>query len=324
MSDLLKGARRRFGLVLVVLIAALPAAEALAASKVGILIFTGEVRLNDSRKGIQDQLAEDGFKEPAVEYVIENAGGSKARAAELAQRFSKERMDLVFTIGTHAAIPAVNAIQDVPIVFSMVYDPVEAGIAAGWQSSGNNTTGSTTKFPAAIIVKTLTDFTPVKRLAVLYTPGEKNSESQLKELLAAQVAAGIKVIPIILSNKEEVARSLAEVANTAEAFYLTGSSIIGETVSTIVEIATRAKIVTITHLDDLVEKGVLIGVCPNSYAVGRLAGRKAVMILRGAKPASIPIETDQKLDVILNMKTAQKGKFPISEGFMKEVTKQMR
>ncbi len=295
--------------------------EARAEKKIGVLMFTEDVRYNESKNGILDELKAAGFGEPAVKFTIENAGGSKAKAAELAQKFAAAKMDLIFAIGTSVAIPAAKAIKGAPIVFSTVYDPVEAGIAENWKSSGNNTTGSTTKFPMSKIVSSLKEFAQVKRLAVLYTPGEKNSELQLKELQGVQDDAHIKVIPIILSKKEETAQALAAVAHTIDAMYLTGSSIIGETVPVIVDIANKAKVVTITHLDDLVEKGALLGVCTNSYLVGRLAGKKAVKILKGAKPSTIPIETDKKLDLLINMKTAKSGQFQIPPEFMKKVTR---
>ena len=85
--------------------------------------------------------------------------------------------------------------------------------------------------------------------------------------------------------------------------------------------ATKSKVPTITHLEDLVQKGVLIGVCADSYLGGNLAGEKAIKILKGAKPASIPIETTKKFAVILNMKTAKAGQFIITPKFKKTVTK---
>jgi len=171
------------------------------------------------------------------------------------------------------------------------------------------------------VLDALKEFAPVKRLAVLYTPGEKNSEIQLKELQGVQASARIKIIPIILANKEEAAQALSAAAHTVDAFYLTGSSIIGETVPIIVDIANKAKAATITHLDDLAEKGALLGVCLNSYQVGRLAGKKAVKVLKGAKPSALPIEIMKKFDLIINMKTAKAGQFRISPAFMKKVTK---
>jgi putative ABC transport system substrate-binding protein len=79
------------------------------------------------------------------------------------------------------------------------------------------------------------------------------------------------------------------------------------------------KVITITHLDDLVEKGVLLGVCSDSYPMGRLAGEKAVKILNGARPSSIPIESLKQFDVIINLKTAKAGNFPVPPDFMKTV-----
>jgi putative ABC transport system substrate-binding protein len=295
--------------------------EAKAEKRIAIFPFSEEVRYFESQKGIMDQLEKDGFKEPEVRITIENAMGSKAKAAELVQKFAAAKMDLIIAIGTHAAIAATNAMKDVPIVFSTVYDPIEAGISKDWKSSGNNTTGSSTKIPMSKIVNSLKEFAPVKRLAVLYTPGEKNTEFQLIELQNIQANSQIKVIPIILTKKEEVVQTLSEVVHASDAMYLTGSSIIGLTVPIIVDMANKSKVVTITHLDDLVEKGALLGICANSYLVGRLAGKKAVQILKGAKPSSIPIEPEKNVDIILNKKTAKAGKFQIPLSFMNKVTK---
>lgn len=295
--------------------------EARAEKRIGILTFSEEVRYDESRNGIIDQLKKEGFGEPEVQYTIENAEGSKAKAVELVRKFAAAKLDLIFAIGTSAAIAAAKEIKDVPIVFSTVYDPVQAGIAKDWKSSGNNTTGSSTRLSMARLVDTLKEFVPVKKLIVLYTPGEKNSEAQLRELQGLQSTSQIKVIPIILTKKEEVAQTLSEVLPAADAMYLTGSSVIGETVPLIVDRANKTKMVTITHLDDLVNKGALLGICPNSYQVGRLAGKKAAQILKGAKPSSIPIESEKKLDIILNRKTAKAGQFQIPPSFLKKVTK---
>jgi putative ABC transport system substrate-binding protein len=168
---------------------------------------------------------------------------------------------------------------------------------------------------------TLTIFAPVKRLAVLYTPGEKNSEAQLKDLQKIQADYKIKVIPVILTTIEEITQILPEILRTTDALYITGSNLVNSQVSIIVDMATKSKVPTISHLEDLIEKGVLIGVCADSYLGGNLAGEKAIKILKGAKPASIPIETTKKFAVIINMKTATAGQFQITPKFKKTVTK---
>src|SRR6266508_2839202 len=106
-----------------------------------------------------------------------------------------------------------------------------------------------------------------------------------------------------------------------DAIYLTGSSMIYSSVPMIVGVATRANVATVTHIEEFVDKGVLLGICSNPYRVGRLAGEKAVKVLRGQKPSAIPIETLKKFDVIVNMKTAKAGQFNLPPAFMKAVTK---
>ncbi|MFH1078781.1 MAG: ABC transporter substrate-binding protein [Pseudomonadota bacterium] len=295
--------------------------EAKAGKRIGVLLWSEEPRYIEAKNGIMEQLREEGFGEPAVKFIMENAGGNKADLAEIVQKFSAAKMDLIISIGTTATISVTREIKDVPVVFSMVYDPVEVNIAQTWKNSGNNTTGASPLVPMSKLMDTLKRFAPAKRLAVLYTPAEKNSVVQLKGLLRAQSDFQLEIVPVPLTNSEEVALVLPEVIRTVDAIYLSGSSVIGKTISMIVDLATKAKVVTITHLDDLVSEGVLLGVCANPYAVGRLAARKAAKVLKGAKPASIPIETPENLDLMINLKTAKAGQFKITPSFMKSVTK---
>ncbi|HLE41366.1 MAG TPA: ABC transporter substrate-binding protein [Nitrospirota bacterium] len=295
--------------------------EARAEKKIGVLLWSEESRYADSKNGIMEQLKKGGFGENTVKFTVENAGGNKAKAAEFAQKFAAAKLDMVIVVGTSAAVAVAGAIKTVPVVFSMVYDPVDAKIAEDWKSSGNNTTGASPRVPMAKLVGSLKQLAPVKKLAVLYTPGEKNSETQLKEIQAVQTETQIKVVPVPLTSKETLSSIVSDVTGAADAIYLSGSSIVGGSVSIIVDIATKAKIITVTHLDDLVDKGVLLGVCANPYQVGALAGEKAVKVLKGAKPSSVPIESLKKLDVIVNMKTAKAGQIQIPPVFLKAATK---
>lgn len=297
--------------------------EARAERKIGILMFSEEVRYNEAMKGITDRLREAGFSEPDTRVIIENAGANKARAAELVKKYSAEKLDLIITLGTSMTIPVAREIKDVPIVFGVVYNPVEAGIARGWKSSGNNTTGASTIFPMTNVIDRLMEFRKVGRVAVLYNPGEKNSETQLKDLQELGHAYGIRFIPVPLTKKEEVGQILPEVVRTCDALYVTGSNLVNSQIGAIVEMATKANVVTITHLDDLVAKGVLLGVCSDSHQNGRLVGEKAVRILKGAKPSSIPIESPKERHVMINLETARAGRFRIPDEFMKKVTRKV-
>lgn len=299
----------------------LSAPDAKTKRNIGFVIFSEEVRYDEARRGIVDQLKEGGFAEPEVKYTIANAKGSKAKATEAILKFSEAKMDLIITMGTSATLVAHRIIKDTPIVFSTVYNPVESGIAKDLKSSGNNTTGVTTWFPLSKILFFMKKFAPVKTLAVFYTPEEKNTVAQLIELQKNQAETQIKVIPIIISSKEDLTRMIPEAVRVADAIYLTGSSIIGNAVPVILEAANRSKVITVTHLDDLLQKGALLGMGVDSYTAGRQAGKIAGKVLNGAKPSAIPIEAGKKVNSFFNMRTAGAGQFNIPPAFMKKVTK---
>jgi len=293
------------------------------AEKIGIILFSEENRYTEAAKGIRDRLEEEGIQEPKTTFIEEHAGANKAKAAEIVRKFSADKMDLIFALGTSASLAVAREIKDVPIVFCVVYDPVEAGLVKDWKSSGNNVTGTSTLVPMSMLMDNLQLLAPVKRLAVLYTPGEKNSESTLKRLQEVQAVYKITILPVLITKKEEISQILPEIIRTSDAIYLTGSNLVDSEVSVIVDMATRGKVITVTHLEDLAEKGVLLGVCSDSYLLGRLAGGKGIKILKGAKPSSLPIDVLKKFSVILNMKTVAAGDFKISPDVMKRITRKI-
>ncbi len=92
--------------------------------------------------------------------------------AEQVRQLSLAKLDLIFTLGTVPTIAVAKAVKDTPIVFAVVYDPVKAGVAADWASSGNNVTGVSSIVPMSRLMAGLNEFRHVNRMAVLYTFGE--------------------------------------------------------------------------------------------------------------------------------------------------------
>ncbi len=315
----------RYMLSVAILLVLLPvlSVEAHAQRRITALMFSEEPRYLEALKGVTDTLAKAGYKEPGTVIKVLNGKGNKIKTLELVKEIAADKPDLIVTLGTYASSAVSSTIKDVPIVFSIVYDPVMAGISKNWQSSGNNTTGSSSKIAMTRIMESLGQFSSVKTLAVLYTPAEKNSVEVLKDLQTIEAGYKIRILPVRLSTIEEIHQLLPEVLRSAGALYITGSNLIGGQIAQITDMATKAKVLTISHLEDLVESGVLMGVCADSYAMGVDDGEKAVKVLKGAKPSSIPINKAKKNDVLLNMKTAQKGQFQIPEAFMKTVTRKI-
>lgn len=313
--------RQSFGVFALLALLLICAGEAAAGKRIAVITYSREGFYLKSEKGLLDKLNEAGFGSQTATLTVENAGGDKVLASELVQKQLVRPPDLLVTLGTSVTIFALKLVKSLPIVFSTVYDPVEAGIARSWSSSGNNCTGASTRIPPTRVLALVAEAMPIKSIGVLYTPGEKNSESQLRGLQEAQASSGIRILPVIIGREDEVEEILPDVVSVVDAVYLTGSTIVGGSVPAIVRIANKAGVLTATHLDDLVEKGAVLGICTDSYLVGRLAGEKAVQVLQGADPASIPIESGKTVDIILNRTSVSEGKFPISGAFLAKVTK---
>jgi putative tryptophan/tyrosine transport system substrate-binding protein len=301
-----RGGIRGWCLVAAVVLAAAAARPATAAERrVGILLWNAQPRYEHCRDGLLEVLRAEGFTEPGTTFVVEQAYGSRTAVREAAHKLAQAHLTLVVAIGTSAAVAVAEEVKEVPVVFAMVFDPVASGIARDWSSSGNNTTGASSKTSAPRLLDALRQITTLKRLGVLYTPGEKNSEAQVRELVALGKSSDFEVVSLPLASRVEVVPTLAHAAGTVEAVVLTGSSVVGDMVGQIVALASKAKIVTATQSDDHVDKGVLVGVTVDPGAVGRLAGDKAAKVLRGAPPASIPIEALKASELVLNLKTAK-------------------
>jgi putative ABC transport system substrate-binding protein len=113
----------------VFLVATLLSVNAWAEKRIGFLMFSDESRYIEAAKGIKDKLSEAGYTDSNTHYIIEKAGANKAKAAELVQTFASAKLDLIIALGTSSTVIVAKEIKNVPIVFSVVYDPVDAGIA---------------------------------------------------------------------------------------------------------------------------------------------------------------------------------------------------
>jgi putative ABC transport system substrate-binding protein len=292
--------------------------------KIGILLSGDDPRYVEAAEAAVKQLKAEGYDESRLTVETQSAKGDAALAAKLARQFASDGVRLVLTMGTAATAGAVAELKDLPIIIGIVWDPVESGFAKSWASSGNNVTGSSNKMSLAVPIKTLQRIGPVKRLGVLFNPAEKNSILQLDELKGLQRELGFEVIEVPVGKKEEAVAAVRTFAPRVQAFYVTGAVTVTSQVAAVAVAAMEHKLPTVAHTIDVVEAGVLVGVTANLQEVGRLAGVKAAQVLRGAKPASIPIETPKRFDVAVNLKTATATGVKVPADLLQSATRVIR
>ncbi len=272
--------------------------------KIGILLTSDAAQYVENQKGLLDQFEKSGYGKNKVDFNIQFAGNDKAKMLAIVNEFQANNVNIIIPVGTPAAIVAAGAEKNTPVVFSLVFDPVSSKIADNWESSGNNTTGTSTMVDMAAIVNAIRKIVKVARVGVLYTEAETNTVQQLDAFKKIQETSKITVIPAMMAKPEDATAAVNSLAGKVDAIFCTGGTVVDKGLADIVAAAKANKILTTAHMAEKAKKGVLITVSSSSYMLGQLAAKKAIQVLNGKKPSELPLETLKSYDITINKKTA--------------------
>ena len=145
--------------------------------KIGINQIVQHSALDSAREGFIDGLKEKGYVDGEnIEIDYENAQGDVSIAQTISKQFVNNEVDMIFAISTSSAQSAYNATKEIPIVFTAVTDPVAAGIANSFESSGNNVTGMSDMVSMTEQIALLQEIVPsIRNIGVIYNTSEANS-----------------------------------------------------------------------------------------------------------------------------------------------------
>jgi len=257
------------------------------------------------------KLRELGWFEGSI-LVIEYrwAEGDVARLPELAAGLVRDNVDLIVAPAGSAALAAKKATSSIPIVMIFPSDPVQLGLVANLRRPGGNVTGTTFTPDAEIFGKQLeilkAALPRASRVAVLWNPADASFEVQAKPVDAAARSLGLRLQHVEARGPEQFERAFAAMARErAEALVVSGSSTFLAHRSLLAELALRGRVPTMVSFREMVEAGGLM-----AYAVNMadFVGRSAVYvdkILRGAKPADLPVEQPTRFELVISLKTAK-------------------
>jgi putative ABC transport system substrate-binding protein len=310
--------RRNAGLALLLgllaPVAAPLAAEAQQAGKVyriGYLSAPSRASVERALAAFLRALRELGWVE-GQNLIIEYrwAEGKIERLPDLAADLVRRKVDLIVAPAGSAALAAKNATSSIPIVMIFPSDPVEMGLVASLSHPGGNVTGTTYAPGAGIFGKQLQllkEAIPrATRVAILWNPEDQGSALQKSAVDAAARSLGIRVQHLQVRGPEEFNGGFAAMARErAEALMFGGSSMFLVHRTRIAELALKGRLPTMHNFREMVEAGGLM-----AYAINMtdFISRSAVYvdkILKGAKPADLPVEQPTKFELVINLKTAE-------------------
>jgi len=246
------------------------------------------------------------------------AEGHPERYAEIAAEFVRRKVDVLVT-SVPAAPAAKQATSVIPIVFVLASDPVSSGLVASLARPGGNITGLSTQATdlASKRIELLSEVVPKLRVVALL--GNVENPEIVLEMHQVQDAAqklGVQVAALEIHRAEDIAPALESIKGRAQALYACTDPLINLNQLAINDWALGARLPTMHDVRNLVETGGLMSYGPNwSDQFGRAADL-VDKILRGTKPADIPVEQADKFELIVNLKTAKALGLTIPESFL--------
>lgn len=272
--------------------------------KIGISQLMDIEALDDTREGFIKGMSENGYPEgEGVEYDYQNAQGDQATATQIAAGFASSDLDLVFAIATPAAQSVAQAVGNIPVVFSAVTEPVEAGIVEDWDAPGANITGTSNLGPVEDQMALIKDLAPdAKTIGVVYSSGEVNSRVQVDLAREAAEELGMELKEAAVSATSEVQQAAQSL--DVDALYVPTDSHVVAAIDSVVEAAETKQIPLVVGDAASVEAG---GVATYGLDYGQLGYQTALMaikILEGEDPAGMPVEKQTESLLVLNKSAA--------------------
>lgn len=284
--------------------------------RIGVTQIVDHPALNAVRDGFIDTLeTEYGYvRGEDVSYDLQNAQGDMATANIIAQKFASERPDLILTIATPTSQAVINAITDIPIVFSAVTDPVAAGLVQSLDCPGANVTGISDLTPVDRQFEFIGFLVPnAKNIGTLYNAAEINSVTTNDLALAACERFGWNLVEATVSTSADIVLAAQSLVGRVDAIYVSTDNTVVSALDGLIQVTMANGIPLILADPTTVEKGALAGLGFNYYQHGQQAADMGARVLQGEDPAGIAVQFAQNLELWFNIDVAQKLDVPLSE-----------
>ena len=258
------------------------------------------------RSGLQERGWVEG---KSIQIEFRHAEGNFARLPELATDLVRLKVDLIVARSSHFVQPAKDATSSIPIVFIVHADPVSTGHVTSLARPGGNITG---------LANLMTDLGPkelellsaavpsAKRIAVLWNPDTPSHPPTLKAVQEAGRTLGVQLHAVVARSPGELEGAFAAMARArVQAVLILGNPIVFAERRRLGDLAIKHRLATMSEIRDVVEAGGLMSYgadFPDLYRRGAIYVDK---ILKGAKPADLPVEQATKFELVINLKTAQ-------------------
>ena len=246
------------------------------------------------------------------------AGGQSRRYSEIAAEFVRLKVDVIVTVGS-AVIAAKQATASIPIVFALAVDPVASGMVASLARPGGNVTGFSVESIDLVgkRIEILRELLPgLRRLAVIADTGYPASVLEKDQVLSSAQKIGVDVDVLGIQRAEDIVPAFEALKSGTQALYVCPGALVNANYIRINTLALGARLPTMHAVRDFVGSGGLLSYGPNYTNLFRRSAEYVDKILKGAKPADLPVEQASKFELVFDLTTAKALKLTIPESLL--------
>ena len=278
---------------------------------------SGDPRVEALRRGLRELGYAEGRN---LAFEFRWAGGQAERLPTLAAELAKLKVDAIVTQGTQATDVARRVVTTIPIVFAVAGDPVGTGLVNSLARPGGNVTGLSDIAPeiAGKRLELLREAVPgITRIAVLWNPANPSAAPQMKDTSVAARSLGLSARSLELRDVSQLEGAFATaVQDRARAvIVLSDGALYGRRVQ-IAELAAKHRLPCVAWTPEFADSGCLMAYGANVVEMHRSAAVFVDKILKGTKPADIPVEQPTKFELVVNRKTAKALGISVPQGVL--------
>ena len=270
--------------------------------RIGIIQPMEHESLDAAREGFVQALADHGYTDgDTIVLDYQNAQGDSSALLTISQRFVGDDCDLVLAIGTGAAQSIASQTSEIPVLITAVTDPVDAGLVQSSEAPGTNVTGTNDMNPIREQLELIPEILPdAQTVGLLYTSSEDNSILQIEEAKAILEEMNLDYVEQTVTGSNDVQQAVQSIVTRCDAIYIPTDNTFASAMPLVGSVVMESGTPVICGATGMVEAGGLITLGLNYYNLGYQTGEMAVQVLEGADPASMPVQSQNQYDYVVN------------------------
>ena len=273
---------------------------------IGVSKFVAHPALDAVERGIQDELDALGYEN--IIYDFQNANADVTTARQIASKFEADRVDVAVGIATPTAQALTAALEDIPVVYTAITDPVSAGLVESLERGEPGIAGVSHRTPVQRQIEFMMGLRPISSLGHVYSSGEANAVFLAEQTERATENLGIDFVSQTITNPAEVRQATQSIIGRVDAIYVSTDNQVVSALSALTDVAMQNDVPVLSADPASAETNeVFVAWGFDWYRIGRITGELIHRILQGEDAANMPtvlVDDPNQMNMILNLDVA--------------------